>query len=726
MHFSGNAGHAANSRRSTPEFGTEAAPPQETAKPKVLTVLVPCEAPAIKGSHGPSSSRAQVALCGSNWVTEGREVSDDVETEFEIELTGQEDAITAIAVVAWGANYFPETQIVAVSPTNLADGIVRAAPMRLRRRCDINVTVALGEDLSPPVSASEVALSEDFDDALTGTIMFSANALWATDSAALEGAFADRRLADVRSFVERAQRQIPVRRQLALAGGRGVVNGLPEGVVVTVDASGANVVASRKQVVVTHPATEVRLTSRQVTNLSVLVVDEFGLPVKSARCEVLRLPAPQSVANPRPRVLRSGNTDTEGRWDAPVSPGVALRLIATDEHRVASRDFAARVGTNDIQLVLGEGHLLQGEVVDESGGPVPNLKMRLVSDDDSFFTLAHSDDQGRFRVSLPTYVARARIGLWASEMYLPDEDFTTESLNKLSKSAFDVPSSGNRIVLARPAIINRPGTVSIVFESSRQIHSNLRIEGERTVSSNLLSDAVGREPIQFQVPKEGQRLRLPATTYRLRAIETNIRGGSVLTSRYQEVDVRGGETTFLTFPLVEAVNFRVRILEPGGTAAAGIRVANDGLHDRSYQRTTNYLGIADFGYHAPGGHTISILHRALYAGYNNMLAVTLSPTGTAIDVHAVPAAVQVRIRCSDVDVPKFVMVSPWYASESAVQDDDGSFVFRGVQLGSWQLQPRMPGDVPETPAITPQQLDLKRFTDSFEFELRDGKLHRVN
>ncbi|PTL77451.1 carboxypeptidase-like regulatory domain-containing protein [Vitiosangium sp. GDMCC 1.1324] len=137
-----------------------------------------------------------------------------------------------------------------------------------------------------------------------------------------------------------------------------------------------------------------------------LVTDEQGQPLEAVNV-LLRANALSSLDRPV-----SATTDAEGRYQlGPLPPGlydVSFRKPHYLSHRVSAHAVAT---SGSLDAVLTPALLVEGQVVNEVGQPVPRSRLRLISqepnedgdDDEDFGTVAeeNSDESGLFVLDAP-------------------------------------------------------------------------------------------------------------------------------------------------------------------------------------------------------------------------------------------------------------------------------------------------------------------------------------
>jgi hypothetical protein len=207
--------------------------------------------------------------------------------------------------------------------------------------------------------------------------------------------------------------------------------------------------------------------------------------------------------------------------------------------------------------------------------------------------------------------------------------------------------------------------------------------------------------------------------YQLIAKGANNMGIWTHCSPCMEFEIKGDETTRVTFHLVESADFKIRLLDERGNPVVGAQVGNDGFQFQRPQSDAS--GVVSFGRQAPGQHSVSILSGGVFVGESNVETITVARGGVTTDVRTIPAPVQIRVTGVGSARVELQSLSRMLPTPPTIEPD-GSVTFRGVPTGPMFVRVFHRGES-EYPAGA--RADLATYADRREFEFRDGRVHEV-
>ena len=143
------------------------------------------------------------------------------------------------------------------------------------------------------------------------------------------------------------------------------------------------------------------------TEVTGVVMDSKGKPIAGVACLLAGTPS----LTPGQRVIYSGiaqpiYTDKEGKFTVPLAPSIPLADLQFDGGGFAPV-FLYRVGASasPLRVVMTEGKLLKGRIVDEKQMPVANAEIELqLPQEDRWYQrkeVTNAQGEFEFRISEP-------------------------------------------------------------------------------------------------------------------------------------------------------------------------------------------------------------------------------------------------------------------------------------------------------------------------------------
>lgn len=330
-----------------------------------------------------------------------------------------------------------------------------------------------------------------------------------------------------------------------------------EEVVVSAEAAGGRLGSVPRAVVLEQPVTQVVLELEEAGTLLVTVVDEAGQPVPTPRLEL------QTVHG---QVVRSERAATGALVVlGPLAVGEYVlegKAEGYKEVRVPARVVAGEV---PLELELARALEISGRVLDVYGRPAPGVSVLVQPTGE----VAHADEQGRFRASVPTpglYTLLAHHSDWGG-----------------GERQVTAPAEGVELALEPRAALE-----VVVSSQGRRVEGAevmLLKEGEGVFRSDVPSGADGVVPMRGLPAGEfwlvathrdyppSQRQQVSVADGQVVRVEVELQPGAVLAG--EVVDTRGlpveGATLSVLPRLAEPVTsdtrgrFEFRGLRPEGT-----------------------------------------------------------------------------------------------------------------------------------------------------------------